>query len=253
MPNQCMLAELIQKKLNDIQERNPAFSLRAYAKMLGLQPGPLSQILNKKRNVSAKMAEKILDALDVSLTERVKFYSTPMGSETPTVYSHTLDEDQFRLIADWYHYGILSLMHLKGFKNNPKWIAHKFNISENQVQDAMSRMIRLDLIKKESNGALKIIHAKLTTSDQIASESLKKAHLQGLELSKKSLLTDPIEQRDFTFLTVPTNLVQIQRARIFLREAREKACAILMDTTEKSEVYRLSFELIPLTKSGGSS
>ena len=41
-----------------------------------------------------------------------------------------LQMDTFRVISDWYHFGILELTYLKSFKSDPRWIAKALGITE---------------------------------------------------------------------------------------------------------------------------
>src|SRR4051812_3089835 len=57
-------------------ERNRAYSLRAYARALGLAPGALSEVFSGKRVPSYRMARKLVAALDLSPTEEERFLSS---------------------------------------------------------------------------------------------------------------------------------------------------------------------------------
>lgn len=64
-----MWQEQFQKILQDqYQQRfakNPAVSLRAFAKELGLSPGPLSDLMRGKRQVSPAKLAVVLSKLDL--------------------------------------------------------------------------------------------------------------------------------------------------------------------------------------------
>ncbi len=54
-------------------ERNPRYSLRAFAKALSIDIGTLSQILSGKRLLSYKKSEQVLDLLELNLDEKETF------------------------------------------------------------------------------------------------------------------------------------------------------------------------------------
>jgi len=249
--HQVQFQNLLIRKFNEARRKNPAYSIRAFAERLEVGSGPLSQILNGKRKVSEKMAFKIMKKLNLSPSAQKEAFRDL--AEDAADDGYLLEADRFALIADWYHYGILSLLAVKGFQNHPRWIAQRLGISENQASDAISRLLRLKILSVASNGKLKRNYPKLTTTDGVPSDALKKAHSQGLELAGRSLWNSSvaIDRQDFTYLTVPTNPERIRLAKLFLRKARNQLCEILMDTTEKTEVYRLSVQLFPLTVSEG--
>jgi transcriptional regulator with XRE-family HTH domain len=59
--------EAIQRKLSEAlleaRSRNPAFSLRAFARKLEMSPSAISELLNGKRRVSRKLASRIVGNL----------------------------------------------------------------------------------------------------------------------------------------------------------------------------------------------
>ncbi|MGH1469518.1 MAG: helix-turn-helix domain-containing protein, partial [Bdellovibrionales bacterium] len=64
------LPELLKKEYAGKKGRNPAYSLRAFAKHLGLSPGTLSELISEKRPVTLKTAQKVLGRLDISNDEK---------------------------------------------------------------------------------------------------------------------------------------------------------------------------------------
>jgi transcriptional regulator with XRE-family HTH domain len=250
MLSQVAFQKFLQCRFEEARRKNPAYSLRAFALKLGTAAGPLSQILKGKRRVSEQKANLILDRLEIPLADRTQVMarlSAPRES-LPDTSGQLLAEDQFKLISDWFHYAILSLLHVKDFKNRPSWIAGRLGISENQVQDAIARMKRLGMIEETPQRKLRRRSPQYRTTDNVPSSALKRAHEQTLQLAQKALHEIPVGQRDFIHITVPTSPEQLQKAKVYLRNAQDELCAILMDTTEKTEVYRLSFELFPLTR-----
>jgi transcriptional regulator with XRE-family HTH domain len=59
-----LLAE-IQSRLASLQERNPGFSLRAYSRKLGVPAPVLSELLRGKRNLTKKMALRLVERLEL--------------------------------------------------------------------------------------------------------------------------------------------------------------------------------------------
>ena len=164
MINQRAFQNLLKRKLSEIQGKRSGYSLRSFAKVLRIGAGPLSQILNGVRNVSEKMAEQILDRLEVSPSERSALYLYSSSEVIPD-QAYVIPEDDFKHISSWYHYAIISLTQVKDFDSDPKWIARRLGISENQVQDAVSRLIRLKLLKRTLNHSLKVTQRKAKTID----------------------------------------------------------------------------------------
>ena len=107
--------------------RNSRYSLRAFAKHLGVGPSTLSQILNQKRSLSDKMCEKLAAPLGLSphrmrhLMQREPGPLPDAASAFPNFLK--IEEDRFHFITDWYYYTILELTRVEDFKPKISWIA----------------------------------------------------------------------------------------------------------------------------------
>ena len=60
------LVKILKDELKTRQERNSSYSMNAFAKSLGVSSGSLSNILNKKRPMTAKLIERL--GLAIALT-----------------------------------------------------------------------------------------------------------------------------------------------------------------------------------------
>lgn len=54
--------------------------------------------------------------------------------------------DTCSVISDWYHYAILELTYVSGFKANPNWIVKKLSITVEESKSAVERLKRLGLL-----------------------------------------------------------------------------------------------------------
>ena len=99
-------------------EKNPNYSLRAFAKALEINVGTLSALMSGRRPLTAKTAKKLCDQLDYSPVQRENILKRiPHGHQTANVKLLTLKEERleleeqcFRIISDWYHYAILQII-----------------------------------------------------------------------------------------------------------------------------------------------
>src|SRR5262249_34343416 len=58
-----------------------------------------------------------------------------------------LADDTSAVISGWYHYAILELTHLEHFKPDSRWISRVLGIETDEVNVALSRLIRLRLLE----------------------------------------------------------------------------------------------------------
>lgn len=75
MQEQIAIQTKIRSEFEILQRKNPAYSMRAFAKKLQLSPSALSEIISGKRKISKKMALRILDRMQAEPTEVEKIIS----------------------------------------------------------------------------------------------------------------------------------------------------------------------------------
>ena len=163
-----------------------------------------------------------------------------------------LSADQFRIIGEWYHLAILSLIRTKGFVSKPEWIAQRLGITEREATQAVERLKRLELIEISTRGVIRRTSASLRTSDDVAHLSIRRAHEQSLDLAKEALQKVPVGLRDFTSVTMPTSPKRLARAKELIRKFQDELSDILEDESDpnipRDEVYQFCVQLFPLTK-----
>jgi uncharacterized protein (TIGR02147 family) len=257
MNEQIAIQKQLNEKFEEIRAKNPAFSLRAFSRRLDISPSTLTRILSGTRRVSRPLAEQLCDKLMLDPQERSdilgnfpqrKKYrqASRFHAEVDPGYLQ-LTADQFRIIGEWYHFAILSLLKTKGFKSDPEWIAERLGISVREAITALDRLERLEMIQKDSSGEWTRTHPRFRTTDDVMNLSLKKAHRQYLELGLEALAHVPTELRDFTAITMPTNPELLPKAKELIRKFQDELSALL-ESEPGTEVYKFCTQLIPLTK-----
>ncbi|MGE3760591.1 MAG: TIGR02147 family protein, partial [Pseudobdellovibrionaceae bacterium] len=175
-------------------QKNPKYSLRAFARDLDVAPQVLSSVFNKKKGISTEVATKISFRLNLNEQETNYFCdlvdlaharsgaSRKIAALRLTRYKRdlkfqTVKDDAFRVISDWYHYAILELTFVEGFISDISWIAKRLQISNHETKQAVERLKRLDLLI-EKNSVFKKTETNLTTSHDIPSEAIQKFNRQ---------------------------------------------------------------------------
>ena len=244
--------DIIKEKLEAKKKKNSLYSLRGFAKQLGISPAHLSQILNKKRPLTLKTANKIANSLSLSPIEKEKFLDAlntdqinSLKEAELTQERLTLAEDEFRLISDWEHFAILSLSELPKNSYDSRWIAKRLNIDMAKATQARDRLVRMGILQKKGKGFIQIA-PPLTTTQDILDQSIQKNHIQNLHLAAQRLEEVSLEHREFTSVTFASNPKKIKEAKQMIRNFKRKLTRFLEDT-DKLEVYTLAIQLFPLT------
>lgn len=251
MKEQAAVQQLLHRKLSEARLKNSRYSLRSFAKRAGLQPGAVSGILNGKRFVSAKLAERLAQNLLLDPQERAEllgaFPRRSLQTQEATDPSYLqLSALHYKIIAGWEHYAILSLLKTKGFRDSPNWIAERLGISPTAASQALARLLELGMVRRTKKG-LERAQPRFRSSDDTADLSVRLSHEQSMELAKESMHRDPVAQRDLSAITMAINPVRLPEAKEAIRRFQDELSALL-EQGEAVEVYRFSSQLFPLTK-----
>lgn len=253
MKGPSLVQQLLRRKLGEAQSQNPQYSLRAFAKRAGLSAGAVSAILNGKRLVSSKIAERLARNLLLDPQERSELLtafprrSGAKGADTIDPRYLELSAAQYRIVADWEHFAILSLLKTSGFKNDAEWIAERLGISTTRARSAVARLLDLGMAEKSSEGELTRSQPSFRSSDDVADLSVRKSHEQTLDLAKESLRVHSVAQRDHTAVTMAIDPARMPQAKELIRRFQDELAALVEGGTA-TEVYRLAIQLFPLSK-----
>lgn len=253
MEAQLYLQQTLRERLDELRERNSSFSLRAFARLLGVSPASLSEFLNGKRVLSAKMIKKLAQRLCLSPVQieelEEKLNRDKKGiTHTPITDKKIiqLKNDQYYLVSDWHYYAILCLARTEDFRDDYIWIAKRLKTNVKNVKEAMERLMRLGILVYTREGRLVTQEIFLSTDEDIPNTSLKKRHSENLEAARESLFIDDVLTRDFSFVTVATDPKKLPDAKKMIREFRDELIKFLTEG-EKTEVFEISMQMFPRT------
>lgn len=261
--------EFLNASLQAMQAKNPHYSMRSWAKQLGLSHvAMLSMVLGKKRKLLPNLSSKItaqfraagrfsenegryFDMLvlfqNASTVDEKNFYEGILASLKPDQRFSTLELDRLNIIAEWYHSAILEMTYLKGFKSDPHWISQKLGsgVNEAQVRAAVDRLLRLGLLERNKQGKLVRTDALLATPTDIPDKSLKKHHTEMMTKAIEALEKQAVGKRDITSFTFAIDTRKMPEAKKMIRDFRRKLAAFL-ETPNGESVYQLNIQLFDL-------
>jgi len=261
--------EYLNASIQAAQVKNPSFSMRAWAKQLGMNHvAMLSMVLNRKRKLLPNLSSKIsnqfrtsgrftetearyFDMLvlfhNASTMDEKNFYEGILSSLKPDQSFSTLELDKLNIIADWYHAAILEMTSLKNFKSDPQWISLKLgsSVNKDQVRAGIERLLRLGLLERNAKGVLKKTTVFLATPTDIPNQSLKKYHSDVILKGVSAIETQSVEKRDITSITFSMDLQKMPEAKKMIRDFRRKLLKFL-GTAEGDSVYQMNIQLFDL-------
>lgn len=257
---------ILREELAQRCRTNPRYSLRAFARDLKLAPSRLSEILSGKQGLSRPAADRIARALGYGATEIERFCdlveamharskknrdSAKLRLKKQALPSDSLQlqHDTVKTIADWYHFAILELTNCDDFRSDAKWIARRLGISEFEVQLALDRLLRLNLISLKG-GKIQVNHASGLHYSDVPSETVNTFFTQLMSKSKDALIMQPREEREFGADIIAIDKKRLPEFRKAIQDIRNKFCKSAEGDATKDGLYCFSLQFFELGDRG---
>ncbi len=247
------------------RQANPQFSLRAFARALGLSPGYLSSLLGGNKRLSPTRAIDVAGRLGYGPTQTKAFLTlaqaetwgiTPnlneehyYSAEAPEdVLFRPLALDVFGAMADWQHSALLLLIKTKGFKEDSAWIAKRLGITAQAATLALDRLLRLGLIKRARGKKLVCTNVAHATPSDEPYPALRHFHGQMLEKARVALEKQSVHQRDITGVTLAIRKEDIPRIKAEIRSFRRRLAQIMNKPGQAPDaVYQCAIQFFEIT------
>lgn len=250
--------EILIEEYSRRRLRNPAYSLRAFARDLDVTYSRLNEALNKKTGLSAKQAEKIATKLGFTKKEKEIFVTQILSQHARSkvekrvaseklqdfskdLKGKALDAQTFEILSNWYNYSILELTRLPNFKYDIQWISKKLGITETEAKNAIAKLIKIGMLKKEGQ-TVRADSEFYFSSDGIPSTGLKTYHEQNLERAKQALFLQAVDQRDFSSITMAVDKDNIPQVAQLIKKFRRDLSNLLESTENKNSIYMISIQ-----------
>lgn len=233
------IAQILQTELSRRCQANPRYSLRAFARTLGVSPANLSLVLNRKRPASTRTVERMLARLDIGPRERELISGLPISLD----FEENLDLEVFEQVSTWLAYGILSLLKTKNFKPDERFVAKRLGVTQHEVRAALLALRKAGLLKgwKRTTNSLRL-------NNSISTSITRSFQRQLIERSIQSMENDPSSERDISSITFAMSKDQFQEAQEEIRRFRLRMAKIFEKTGEATDVFNLTVQLVPVTK-----
>jgi uncharacterized protein (TIGR02147 family) len=259
--------DLLKEELTKRCTQNPNYSLRAFARFLEIEPAQLSRVLNGKQNISTTAASGVAERLYKSQREREYFIAlvTYVTAKRASVKENALltvrklapqestvqiQLDALAVISDWYHFPMLDLTTLDGFKLTPTSAASYLGISEIEAKLAIDRLMKLGLLI-EVRGQLKKSSAHIATPNGVPSRALQKFHKQMMLRAIESLEAQSVSERHNRGKTMAIARSEVPKFKHLIEDFFEQTGRLITSATapkKKDALYQLNLQFFDLRK-----
>lgn len=241
--------------------RNRNYSLRAYARDLGMSPAALSGLLNLKKGLSEATAQDIAERLGFSKAETQAFLvsvasqhsRSPKKRKTAQeqlkknlqrqTRQQKIESENFAQIQNWYSLSLLELMELDSCTHKIEWFTEKLQLSSIVIKNALRRLIHVGLVEFK-DGKYQPLTEESTTSEDLPSDDIKNFHAEMLKKSEVALYTNPVTEREFINMTLAFPSAEIKEAQEMIRDFQAEFAERFYHQSKKKKnsVYQLSMQ-----------
>ncbi|MFS4459774.1 TIGR02147 family protein [Bdellovibrio sp. HCB2-146] len=229
-------------------QKDGKYSLRSFAKDLGLSPGRLTELLQQTNIPTIKTLEKIATSLKLSEIQRRELFIAAEQDKKQRLLHQAdvvLKEQDLHLIVDWVPYAIVSLLMTRDFHLSAENVSTRLGVSFQQASDSIEKLKQFKMIY-ELDGKWIAGKPKIATETDIPSEMIRHSHREKMELAVQRMNQVPVELRDFSSITFPADPKNLEVAKKMIIDFR-RTLAETMSRGGPTEVYSLNLQLFPLS------
>lgn len=242
--------QYLQEEVSKRAKKNPTYSIRSFAKALNVESSSLSQILSGKRPLTDKMCLRFGTHLGLlPLKVRALMNSNSQRSNGSFAMFNKLNDDAFRLIADWHYYAILELTHLEEFQGNVKWIAKILDLPFAKVLQAVDRLKRMGYLEvTPENKWIDQLGDSTNLGNELKTQAFSEHQKQILGKAIEAMEKTDYSERVQSSMTLVSSRERIQMAKPLILNFIEELDAFLKAGQNKKDVVAISVSLFPLTQ-----
>jgi uncharacterized protein (TIGR02147 family) len=260
--------EFIASALKSFKTRNPGFSQRALARVLGISsPGFFNLVLNRKRPLNAalgKEVEKFFINRDILKPGEETYFQYLIKAglaQTEEERRSLLDSlaqlkhdrerymlslQDLNVLHRWEALALLDAVNLKDFQYNPQYLYKLFRgtIPAHELVFMVEHLVRKGLLE-HVDGKLRTPVISRTSTNETHAEQRRSLHRQFILESLKSLDNTKVDDRSNSAYTMCINKEKLPEAKALIIDFHRKL-ARLLDCKEGDAVYQLNTQFFPL-------
>jgi uncharacterized protein (TIGR02147 family) len=249
---------------------SPAISHRYVAQAMGASSsGFFKDILNGRIRISAARAAKFAKLFKLPANEAAHFEILVAYSQAESTdeqerllsrlsmgsggRNNVLDAFQLEYFQKWHYAAVRELLALRpvhGTGEDVERIAAQFDppLKLAQVRDALSLLVKLKLIRKNSQGALEKADAIVRSGRDKDPSHMRPAIRGNIELALRALESQPVAVRPFSYLTISVSEASVAPIREKIAALRQEILDIAARDERVDRLYQVNIQMFPLTR-----
>ncbi len=232
--------------------KNRKYSLRAYAKHLGVDASHLLNFIRGKKGLSRPRLLLLGEKLNLGPNWLERIQATAIRGKKPDDVYKEIEEAHFRNMYHWYYAAICELPLVKGFQPVPEWIAKTLGITVSQAREALNTLQATGALIKLPSGTKKGSMARpVSLTYYRPGQTTAERRENQKEFIRKALAAVdeiPIELRDQSTMVMATSAENLPKARNLIQKFRRDLCKLLQKNGDYQQLYVMSVSLFPISK-----
>jgi uncharacterized protein (TIGR02147 family) len=257
--------DILNQALEDRCTANGSYTMRAFARDLGIPISSLSEILNGKKGLSPKRSLHVAKVLKLPDWQTHFFFDLVSKSHAKSPKAryaaterlrgreqknqvHLVNQSAIKSLTSWIDLAILELTHLENFQPNARWAAERLLVDKNVVTQSLERLKKSQLLKIDSSTGAWIDASPLfSTTDGIPSEAIRTFHKSVLSLAIRKLESSDLNNRTVKTVVFSISKDRLPRAQKILDEAVAKIVSLANENARpREDVMCFSAQLFSL-------
>jgi uncharacterized protein (TIGR02147 family) len=245
-----------------------AFSLEMLGRRTGcLTKSHISLIISGKRGLTTHRAVALGRALGLGDKELsyyqhlVQFNQAKDDSEREQhlaammvqmgrKHGSNLSLDSYRALEDWHCLAIRELARTPNFDPNPVAISARLKglLTLTEARRALKILIETGLLIPNANGKLEPATDTARSSDEVNSLAIRRYHKSCLELGKRIIEQEPVEDREFGSINLLINKADRPKLKELIKNFREQILSIAAnDNLDEAQVTQVNIQMFHLS------
>lgn len=162
--------------------------------------------------------------------------------------SKFIEDVQFKVIADWYHFAIQQMITRSPVEANPEKIQSllRYDVNIEQVKEALDHLRQLNVIELK-DGFYHAVEVSLRTTFDVPSDALKTHHEQMMKNGLRAIREVPVPNRQIHGRSLVIHKDNLEKAGRMIREFSD-SFGVEVDQEDGNQVYQLNIQFFPLSK-----
>lgn len=249
--------EFVELELSRRKAKNPAYSLRSFAKALGITASHLSAVLKGKKDLSKATAIKFAECMKLNQNETELFLWMVKANTSKSILDQKkaqekieelksetafklMSENEMNVLSSWPYATLIELFELSNFQSDTDWIAQKMQATPAEIQTYLTNLENLSILDR-SGEKWKIVKKNIS-SPTVSSTAIRSYLASGLDHAKHSLMTQDTSQRDMSSIVMAIDNTRLEEAKAAIKEFRRNFFKEFSAGQDKQSVFCLSVQ-----------